>query len=139
VLRVVLTVRDEAVEDVLDVLLPLLPQGVHPMPAGDDATELAIFGPEDRLPADAVLRDAAGDALLSLTSEDAPDELAERRLRYARGIVIADRLVIRPSGAPGGVAAGLPEVIVDAPGGAFGTGAHPTTRMCLELLLTLAP
>lgn len=29
-------------------------------------------------------------------------------------------------------------VIID-PGGAFGTGAHPTTRLCLELLLELEP
>ena len=33
--RIALTVRDDAVEDVLDVLLPLLPQGVHPTPVGD--------------------------------------------------------------------------------------------------------
>lgn len=29
-------------------------------------------------------------------------------------------------------------VVID-PGGAFGTGAHPTTRLCLELLLGLEP
>lgn len=29
-------------------------------------------------------------------------------------------------------------VVID-PGGAFGTGAHPTTRLCLELLLELEP
>ena len=29
---------------------------------------------------------------------------------------------------------GVEEVVID-PGGAFGTGTHPTTRMCLELLL----
>jgi ribosomal protein L11 methyltransferase len=53
-------------------------------------------------------------------------------------VVIAGRLVLRPSDAPCGPGA-LPEVIVDSPAGAFGTGAHPTTRMCLELLLELAP
>ena len=29
--------------------------------------------------------------------------------------------------------------MIDSPAGAFGTGAHPTTRMCLELLLDLEP
>ena len=33
---------------------------------------------------------------------------------------------------------GVEEVVID-PGGAFGTGTHPTTRMCLELLLEAAP
>jgi ribosomal protein L11 methyltransferase len=29
--------------------------------------------------------------------------------------------------------------VIEAAAGAFGTGAHPTTRMCLELLLALEP
>jgi ribosomal protein L11 methyltransferase len=33
---------------------------------------------------------------------------------------------------------GLLPVVID-PGGAFGTGAHPTTRLCLELLQKLEP
>ena len=33
---------------------------------------------------------------------------------------------------------GLLPVVID-PGGAFGTGAHPTTRLCLELLQELEP
>src|SRR5204863_66580 len=35
-------------------------------------------------------------------------------------------------------AQGVPEVMID-PGQAFGTGAHPTTRLCLELLLGVEP
>jgi ribosomal protein L11 methyltransferase len=134
--RIALTVRDDAVEDVLDVLLPRLPQGVHPTPVDEDAVELAIFG--DDLPGEEELRAAAGDALIALTAEDAPADRTERRRRYSRGIVVAGRLVLRPGDAPPGPP-GLPDVIVDSPGGAFGTGAHPTTRMCLELLLSLSP
>lgn len=32
----------------------------------------------------------------------------------------------------------LTEVVID-PGAAFGTGSHPTTRLCLELMLELKP
>jgi ribosomal protein L11 methyltransferase len=136
--RIALTVRDDAVEDVLDVLLPLLPQGVHPAPAADGTVELAVYGPAERLPGEAALRAAAGDALVALTAEDAPADRDERRRRYSRGVVIGERLGLRPSSAPP-PPAGMIDVIVDAPGGAFGTGAHPTTRMCLELLLDLPP
>lgn len=134
--RIALTVRSEAVEGLLDVLLPRLPQGVHPTQLDEDATELAMYGSD--LPAESELRALAGDALLALAAEDAPADRAERRRRYSRGIVVADRLSLRPGDAPPGPA-GLPEVIVDSPAGAFGTGAHPTTRMCLELLLGLRP
>src|SRR5690349_7189228 len=113
--RTTLTVRDEAVEDVLDALLPRLPRGVHPTPLGDGATELAVFGDELT---EAELAGAVGEALLAVASEEAPDDLAERRRRYSRAIVIADRLVLRPPGAPAGPD-GLPDVVVDSPAGAF--------------------
>ena len=40
--------------------------------------------------------------------------------------------------AVGAAAGGRVAVVID-PGRAFGTGAHPTTRLCLELLLELEP
>jgi ribosomal protein L11 methyltransferase len=134
--RIALTVRDDAVEEVLDALLPRLPQGVHPTPVDSGAVELAMFG--DELPGEDELRRIAGEAIVSLVVADAPADRDERRRQFARGVVIADRLVLRPADAPTGLPH-LLDVIVDSPAGAFGTGAHPTTRMCLELLLELAP
>jgi ribosomal protein L11 methyltransferase len=133
--RIALTVRAEAVEEVLDGLLPLLPQGVHPTELGDEV-ELAIYG--DELPERGELEVLAGEALLAFDQQDAPDDRVERRRRFGRTWEIAGRLVVRPSDAPPG-RAGVPELVVDSPAGAFGTGAHPTTRMCLELLLEIEP
>ena len=132
--RIALTVRADAVEDVLDRLLPLLPQGVHPADV-DDGVELAIYGgdvPSDRLEA------LAGDALRAIDEQDAPDDPRERRRRFGRTWEVGGRFVVRPPEAPESSGA-LPELVIDSPAGAFGTGAHPTTRMCLELLLDLEP
>ena len=59
--EVVLTVRSDELEEVLDRLLPLLPQGVHETPAPGGAVTLAAFGPGPPL---AELEAAAGAALL---------------------------------------------------------------------------
>jgi ribosomal protein L11 methyltransferase len=130
--RIALTVRADAVEDVLDELLPLLPQGVHPADVAD-GVELAIYGAD-------VTRERleALPGLLAIDEQDAPDDPRERRRLFGRTWEVGGRFVIRPSGAPesGG---GLPELVIDSPAGAFGTGAHTTTRMCLELLLDLEP
>jgi ribosomal protein L11 methyltransferase len=130
--RIALTVRAETVEAVLDRLLPLVPQGVHPAEV-EDGVELAIYGDADRQELEAL----AGEALVASDEQDAPDDPAERRRRFARGWEVAGRIAIRPSAAPARI--DLPELVIDSPAGAFGTGAHPTTRMCLELLLDLEP
>jgi ribosomal protein L11 methyltransferase len=46
-------------------------------------------------------------------------------------------LHVRPPWEPPSERAGVEEIVID-PGQAFGTGAHASTRMCLELLLELA-
>jgi ribosomal protein L11 methyltransferase len=133
--RIALTVRPEAVEEILDGLLPLLPQGVHPAEL-DDGVELAIYG--DELPPRAELEAMAEGALLAFDEQEAPSDPRERRRRFGRTWEVAGRLAVRPPDAPAG-RAGLRELVIESPAGAFGTGAHPTTRMCLELLLDIEP
>jgi ribosomal protein L11 methyltransferase len=133
--RIALTVRPDAVETVLDELLPRLPQGVHPAEVAD-GVELAVYGTD--LPTRAELEALAGAALIASDEQDAPADLAERRRRFGRSWEVAGRVSVRASDAPPS-ASGLPELVIDSPAGAFGTGAHPTTRMCLELLLDLEP
>jgi ribosomal protein L11 methyltransferase len=60
----------------------------------------------------------------------------ERWKRFHEPVLVGGRLFVRPPWTeprPGTV-----DVVID-PGQAFGTGAHPTTRLCLELLLELEP
>jgi ribosomal protein L11 methyltransferase len=133
--QVSLTVRRDALEAVLDRLLPILPQGVHEWPPDGTAIELVAYGPGPPL---AELEAAAGDALLGSSEGEAPDDPAERRRLALASRPPVSGLVVRPSGSPA-PPAGVLDVIIDAPGGAFGAGAHPTTAMCLELLMALEP
>ena len=134
--RVALTLRADAVEEVLDVLMPLLPQGVYERPLDPERAEVSFFG--DGLLASAQLAALAGDALLGHKEEEVPDSREERRRRAGRAWTVAGRLQVRgPDDPPSGD--GALEVVIEPAPGAFGTGAHPTTRSCLELLLELEP
>ena len=134
--RVALTLRADAVEDVLDVLMPLLPQGVYERELDGGRAEVAFYG--DGIPAGGELDALVGDALLGRDEEEVADSREERRRRAGRAWTVAGRLRIRsPEDAPS--PAGALEVVIEPAPGAFGTGAHPTTRGCLELLLELEP
>ncbi len=129
-------------------LLELAPGGVEE-DRGDGWVEYAIYGPEGELPDLPQIAAAAGGGVVEITSTVIPDDWADRWRDFHRPVVIADgRLVVRPSwlphppagpGTPGHAAEEAPgmDVVID-PGQAFGTGAHATTTLCLELLLELA-
>jgi ribosomal protein L11 methyltransferase len=63
-----------------------------------------------------------------------PDDWDERWKRFYFPVLVAGRIYVRPPWEQPAQRGGLEEVVID-PGGAFGTGTHPTTRMCLELML----
>ena len=137
-LRTALIVPAPAVEEVLDALVPLLPRGVHERDAGDGTVELAFYEHEAALPPRAELEAAADGHALRWDREEVPDDPLERRRRFGRAWEVAGRLRIRSAADPPGDGA-LPELVIESAAGAFGTGAHPTTRMCLELLLRMEP
>jgi ribosomal protein L11 methyltransferase len=149
VIRLAVRCRPEQAERVLAELLELAPGGIEEE-AGPDWVEYAIYGPPGEIPAIPDLEVAAGDALVEISSTEIPDDWADRWRDFHRPVEIAGgRIVVTPSwelppsadrGTPGGEAeevAGQLFVVVD-PGQAFGTGAHATTTLCLELLLELA-
>jgi ribosomal protein L11 methyltransferase len=120
---------DDEREELLDALLPLLPAGVHS--SGDT---LAVFSgiPLDR----AVMEAAAGRALRDWAVEEVPADWRARRARLGGGVVVSGRVSIRSPWDPA-PAAELVDVVVERRGGAFGSGSHPTTQMCVALMLDL--
>ena len=135
--RVSFRIPATAREDVLDGVLPLLPAGIVERPAAEDAVEISSFGAV--LPGEDVLRAASPVALDDLAFEDVPADWRERRRRFGGGaVLISDRLVVRSPHDPP-VPEGLMEVVIERGGSGFGSGSHPTTQMCLGLLLELDP
>jgi ribosomal protein L11 methyltransferase len=136
VLRLAVRVSREQAELVLAELLELAPGGVEEQPLADGTVEYAVYGAPGELPALPDLKAAAGEALVEVSTEEIADDWAERWREFHRPLVIDGQLTVRPPWEPRGA---TPIDIVIDPGQAFGTGAHPTTRLCLEALLELAP
>jgi len=122
---------------VLAQLLDVAPSGVEETDApGGRAgvVEYAVYGAAGELPDVGTFESLAGDALVEVVTEEVPDDWDERWKRFYFPVLIAGRLYVRPPWEEPAHRGGVEEVVID-PGGAFGTGTHPTTRMCLELLL----
>jgi ribosomal protein L11 methyltransferase len=137
VIRLAVRCRAEMAEAVLTELLELAPNGVEE-DGGPGWVEYAIYGSPGEVPDVGDLQVAAGGGIVEVSTSAVPDDWADRWRDFHRPVVVADRLVVRPSWQqPAGRWQAEVEVLVD-PGQAFGTGAHATTRMCLELLLELA-
>jgi len=136
VLRLAVRVARADAELVLAELLELAPSGVEETEIGDDVIEYAVYGPPGELPALPDLEAAAGGALVEISTTEIADDWSERWRAFHRPLVLAGRLTVRPPWEPAGTTA--LDVVID-PGQAFGTGAHATTRLCLELLLESEP
>lgn len=117
-------------------LLELAPSGVEEQTLEDGTVEYAVYGAPGELPALPALRAAAGEALVDVSSQEVPEDWADRWRNFHKPLVIGSRLVVRPPWEPDRGAE--VELVID-PGQAFGTGAHATTRLCLEGLLELPP
>jgi ribosomal protein L11 methyltransferase len=132
--RLAVRVRRDQAELVLAELLELAPGGVEEVELPDDVIEYAVYGSPGELPMLSAVRAVAKGALVEVVSQEVPDDWAERWREFHRPLVLEGRLTVRPPWEPPG---DTPIDLVIEPGQAFGTGAHATTRLCLELLLEL--
>jgi ribosomal protein L11 methyltransferase len=143
VIRLAVRAPAAAGEQVLAALLELAPAGVEqvdPPPGGtggDDWVEYAVYGSPGELPELEEGTAEVGGVLVSVSGTEVPDDWAERWKRFHSPVLIGSRLYLRPPWEEAAVRPGVIDLVID-PGRAFGTGAHPTTRLSLELLLEVA-
>jgi len=106
-------------------MLELFPEG-YAEAREDDSIELAAFTDEEGVER---LRSRFG----GVRVESVPKGWEDEWKRFHRPVEIGSLWVGPPWETP---SSGLLSVVID-PGRAFGTGAHPTTQLCLELLQEL--
>jgi ribosomal protein L11 methyltransferase len=132
-IRLAVRCAPEQAEVVLAELTVLAPNGVEEE-RGPGYVEYAIYGGEGELPELGEIDAAVGEGRVEVSSTEVPDDWADRWRDFHKPLLVGGRLWLRPSWE--GPREGAVDLVVD-PGQAFGTGAHPTTRLCLELLLEL--
>jgi ribosomal protein L11 methyltransferase len=118
---------------VLAELTVLAPNGVEEE-RGPGYVEYAIYGGEGELPDLGEIDAVVGEGRIEVSATEIPDDWADRWRDFHKPLLVGGRLWLRPSWED--AREGAIDVVVD-PGQAFGTGAHPTTRLCLEFLLEL--
>jgi ribosomal protein L11 methyltransferase len=151
VIRLAVRVQRDRAELVLAELLELAPAGVEEVELDESTVEYAVYGAPGELPGLPDLTAAAGDSLVEISTSELADDWQERWREFHKPVMIAApdnaahdggrpvALRIRPPWEPpaAGSTTQIDEIVID-PGQAFGTGAHATTRFCLQLLLELA-
>jgi ribosomal protein L11 methyltransferase len=133
-LRLAVRVRRADAELVLAELLELAPSGVEEVDIDSGTVEYAVYGAPGELPELPDLQAASGGALVEVVTTEVADDWADRWREFHKPLVLGERLSVRPPWEPPQRTA--VDLVID-PGRAFGTGAHATTRLCLELLLDL--
>ena len=136
-IRLAIRVARERAELVLAELAELAPAGMEERDVDAGTVEFAIYGAPGELPALPELRAAAGGALVDVSTTELADDWESRWRTWHPAVVVEGggrTLRVRPpweDPVPGTL-----DVVIE-PALAFGTGAHETTRLSLELLLGL--
>lgn len=138
-IRLAVRCTPDQAELVLAELTVLAPGGVEEI-AGDEYVEYAIYGAEGELPDLGEIKAVTGRGLVEVATSEVADDWADRWRSFHKPLLVGDpsagpAIRIRPPWEP--AEAEVLEIVVD-PGRAFGTGAHPTTRLCIGELIRLS-
>ncbi len=115
----------------LAALLELAPAGFEQVD-GDGWVEFALYGAPGELPSFPRGPGEVGGVEVTVSGTELADDWAERWREFHRPVLVGERVWVRPPWAE--TRPGALDLVID-PAQAFGTGAHPTTRLSLELLL----
>jgi ribosomal protein L11 methyltransferase len=117
---------------VLAELLELAPAGFEQVD-GEGYVEFALYGAPGELPELPSGTARIGATAVQVSTSSLDDDWADRWREFHKPTQIGHICVRAPwhESADDGI-----EIVID-PGQAFGTGAHPTTRLCLELMQSL--
>ena len=138
-IRMAVRVRRPDAELALVELLNVAPAGVEEVEDdGGEWIEYALYGAPGELPDLPDLEASVGDSLVEISTSEVPDDWGERWKHFHGPVEVAGRVWVRPPWSPGPEDPALLDLVID-PGQAFGTGAHPTTKLCLELMCELEP
>ena len=129
-MRLGIRVRADRAELALADLLPILPGGAEEREVDGDV-EYALYGLEAELPREDEIR--ALTEVVGVSAEPVADGWERRWHEFLRPVRVG-HLVVRPPWIDGGT----DDLVID-PGVHFGAGTHPTTRLCLRLLLDEEP
>lgn len=132
-IRLAVRVGREHAEAVLAELLALAPGGLEERDVDAATVEYALYGAPGELPDLGELRAAAAGVVVDVATTEVADGWEERWREWHRPLDVGP-LRVRPPWEP--PRPGALDVVVE-PGQAFGTGAHPSTRLSLELLVRL--
>jgi ribosomal protein L11 methyltransferase len=133
VIRLAFQAPAEHAEQVLAALLELAPGGVEQVD-GDGFVEYAAYGAPGELPSFPAGEASVGGVVVRVSGEPVADDWAERWKQFHEPVLVGERVYVRPPWAE--PRPDVLDLVID-PGQAFGTGAHATTRLSLELLLEL--
>jgi ribosomal protein L11 methyltransferase len=120
---------------VLAALLELAPAGFEQVD-GDGWVEFALYGAPGELPEFPRGPAEVAGVEVGVSGTEVADDWAERWREFHRPVLVGERVWVRPPWAE--PRTGALDLVID-PARAFGTGAHPTTRLSLELLLDVKP